>query len=553
MSGAELLDKTFSAEEAAVFVSQPRVELLPLLEMLAKRQKTVHTIHEQATIHAADGYARVTGKTGVAVIASGQGVTNAITGLATAYMDSVPLVVVIVAGKMCTQSGLSDENVDIGGITMPVTKHTFSVTKVSELVTAVQAAFRVATEGRPGPAVVFLSNHVLTASCSAREAKPARVKEDLRKRSIPDKVIRAVADVLKAAKKPVILTGGGLISSGSTADLREFVEKMNIPVVSTLMGLGAFPSDHALHLGMAGMHGTVAANRAIHRADVLVILGMRFSDRVTGKIQAFSPNSLKIHVEIDPSEINKIIAVDIPVAGDVSEFLTEINKLAEPGDTNQWVEEALTWTKTSPQYNRSKSILKPQDIIRIISEFTPDDAIVATDVGQHQIWTALNYSFRQPRTFLTSGGLGTMGYGLPAAIGATLGGEGRRVICICGDGGFQMNIQELHTIVRYQLPVKIIIMNNGYLGMVRQWQELFYNRRYSSVKISSPDYLKLAEAYGIPSYRADDYLEARRILQHGLALEGPALLEFNVNEEENVFPIVPPGESTEAVLLGEER
>ncbi|MDG5787182.1 biosynthetic-type acetolactate synthase large subunit [Evansella sp. AB-P1] len=553
LSGSELLLEAISQEERTIFMGQPSYSLIPLFDEIYKSQantEIIHTLHEQATVHAADGFARVTGRPGVAIIPAGPGLTNAITGLATAYMDSVPLVVITAQVATSELGKDSFQEVDINGMTTSVAKHSFLVRNISEIPQMVKDAFYLAKAGRPGPIIIVLPKDKMIEKIGATTLiNNSIIHKKLNNITIPDSILTHSFNEITSAKKPVLLIGGGVISSGATKYLKEFVNKTNIPVTSTLMGLSAYPSDDPLHLGMVGMHGTVAANKAIHQADLLLVLGVRFSDRVTGRINAFSPQSKKIHVEIDAAEINKIIPVDYPVVGDIKEFLYFMNENWNKEIDNVWVNKTLTWLKDSPQYNRSSSTLKPQDVIQLLSTATDGEAIVVTDVGQHQIWTAHNYTFKQSRSLLTSGGLGTMGYGLPAAIGAAASDKSRPVICISGDGGIQMNIQELLTCSKYDLPIKLVIMNNGYLGMVRQWQELFYNRRYSQVKISSPNFCSLGEAYGIKSYNASTYEDAMGVISEAFATLEPTVMEFNVKEEENVFPIVPPGGSNQEAMF----
>ncbi|MNJ35605.1 Acetolactate synthase large subunit [compost metagenome] len=355
------------------------------------------------------------------------------------------------------------------------------------------------------------------------------------------------------AQRPVILAGGGVISSGATEALLSLVELTGIPVVSTLMGIGAFPARHPWYLGMVGMHGTFAANRAVHRADLLLCLGTRFNDRVSGKAQSFSPESLKIHVDIDSAELNKNIPAGIGITADIRELLNRLLPLAgSRRNPSSWLIEATEWPKKVPYYSNEEGLLSPGEVISLLDRHTQGKSIVATDVGQHQIWTAHHYKFARPRRFLTSGGLGTMGFGFPAAIGAAIADPSRPVLCITGDGSFQMNLQEMMTAVDYNLPIKIAILNNGYLGMVRQWQQLFYQKRYSSVQISSPDYVTFAKSYGVTGLRASTSQEAEAIIQQSLNTPGPVLMEFNVKEEQNVYPMVPPGESNDRMITSDD-
>jgi acetolactate synthase I/II/III large subunit len=507
--------------------------------------------HEQAAVHAADGFARATGRPGVVLLTSASGVTNGITGIATAYSDSVPLV--IIAGQLqqnqLNHSPAAFGELDSISLTMAITKHSFKINIMDSLPETIDQAIKIASQGRPGPVLIELTS----------DTSPARVIQNSRMNRPKDnkhnltKSIELAKEYIEKARKPVLFIGGGVIASGASEDLREIVQQSRIPVVSSLLGIGSMEAGNPLYLGMLGMHGTFAANKAVHHCDLLISIGVRFSDRVTGKISGFSPKSKKIHVDIDPAEINKIITVDLPIVSDAKEFLTKINTQLDyqkiSANTQIWTNEAVDWKRTVPRFDKSNSALNPQTVIRLLSEHSHQDTLVVTDVGQHQIWTAHHYAFSQPRTLITSGGLGTMGYGLPAAIGAAAASQGTPVICVSGDGSFQMNLQELITAVNYQLPIKIAILNNGYLGMVRQWQELFYQRRYSEVKMISPDFAQLAGAYGVPGLKAHSEKEAEIIIAEAFRHKGPVLMEFNVMEEENVYPMVPPNSSNHQIIL----
>lgn len=507
--------------------------------------------HEQAAVHAADGFARATGKPGVVLLSSAAGVTNAITGIATAYSDSVPLV--IVTGPLVTKPQIKGafQELDVLGITMPITKYSFKLKDWELLSEALQNALTIAAGGRPGPVLIENAAGPLTNNQEGLLSYP-RPRGQVRKGQM-EKSIESAVELIESARKPVLFIGGGLISSGAADFLREIVRQARIPVVSSLMGIGAMESANPLYLGMLGMHGTFAANKAVHQCDLLICIGVRFSDRVTGKISGFSPKSKKIHVDVDPAEINKIIAVDLPIVSDAKEFLCGLKGRLDYQqilrNVEIWTNEVIGWKRTVPRFDKSHSLLSPQTVIKKLDEYSAHDTIVVTDVGQHQIWTAHHYAFSTPRTLITSGGLGTMGYGLPAAIGAAAACPGEPVLCVSGDGSFQMNLQELIIAVKYQLPIKIAILNNGYLGMVRQWQELFYHGRYSSVKIGSPSFAKLAEAYGVPGYKARTEDEAERVIAEAFQHSGPALIEFDVVEEENVYPMVPPNHSNHQIIL----
>ncbi|MFS0777212.1 biosynthetic-type acetolactate synthase large subunit [Neobacillus sp. 3P2-tot-E-2] len=506
-------------------------------------------VHEQAAVHAADGYARATGRPGVVLLTSASGITNGVTGIATAFSDSVPLV--IIAGHLEQHDPLKKEalqEIVISGLTMAITKHAFKIKAINGLKDVIKKAITIAASGRPGPVLIELTTDTTIKDVPIQRQSPTKVNK-----TILEKSINAARDLIENARKPVLFVGGGVIASGAADDLREFVQRSRIPVVSSLLGIGSVETGNPFYLGMLGMHGTFAANKAVHHADLLICIGVRFSDRVTGRISGFSPKSKKIHVDIDPAEINKIISVDLPVVSDAKQFIQKIKNNLDYQQINRnaeiWTNEVVEWKRTVPRFDKSNSLLKPQSVIRLMSDYSNQDTIVVTDVGQHQIWTAHHYAFTKPRTLITSGGLGTMGYGLPAAIGAAAAHPGKSVICVSGDGSFQMNIQELITIVKYQLSIKIAILNNGYLGMVRQWQELFYQGRYSAVKMISPEFAQLAQAYGIKGFKAQTEEEARQMIPEAFQRTGPVLLEFNVLEEENVYPMVPPNQNNHQTIL----
>ncbi|MEK4044357.1 biosynthetic-type acetolactate synthase large subunit [Paenibacillus sp. FSL H8-0048] len=557
MNGAELLIEMLIAKKVETLFGYPGGAVLPLYDALYGNNRIQHVLvrHEQAAVHAADGYARATGRPGVALVTSGPGATNAVTGIATAFMDSVPLIVL--TGQVATDLiGLdSFQEVDIYGMTMPVTKHNYIVREIAELSRIVNEAFHIATSGRPGPVLIDLPKNVINAEYTIENGAAAdgalpRIRGYQPDHPIDPAVLELAAERLSGAKRPLILAGGGCIQGETPALLRAFAERHHLPVASTLMGLGAFPSGHYLHLGMVGMHGSVAANRALQSADVVLCLGVRFSDRVTGKRKAFSPGSYKIQVDLDPSELNKNIPVDLAVTGSCGELLKGIEEQVHPVEDPAWEEQIALWRKRKAKVSREPNPkLSPQEVIRCLQKATAGDAIIATDVGQHQIWTATHYEFTEARSFLTSGGLGTMGYGLPAAIGAAVAFPERDVVCITGDGSFQMNMQEIMTAVDHGLNVKVAIFKNGYLGMVRQWQQLFLGRRYSSVRISSPDFVALAKSFGAHGFRARTLAEAEQIIEQALHTEGLVVMEFDITEEDNVYPIVPPGSSNQDMIV----
>ncbi|MNO14895.1 Acetolactate synthase large subunit [compost metagenome] len=557
MNGAELLIQILIEKNVETIFGYPGGAVLPLYDALFDCESIRHVLvrHEQAAVHAADGYARATGRPGIALVTSGPGATNAITGIATAYMDSVPLI--ILTGQVATELiGLdSFQEVDIYGMTMPITKHNYIVREAGDLCRIVDEAFHLATTGRPGPILIDLPKNVMTAIVADNQGNDRSPGIHIRGyqpfHPIPAHSLQLTAERLNHAERPLILVGGGCMTGNTPVWLKQLVEQFNLPAASTLMGLGAFPSDHPLHLGMVGMHGTVAANRALQAADFVLCLGVRFSDRVTGNRKSFSPGSFKIQVDIDSSELNKNINVDLSITGHVSEMLAGLMDLIQRRDRLPWEEQIQLWIKRSAKPLREAgSKLTPQEVIACIDEATDGNAIISTDVGQHQIWTARHYKFTEPRSFLTSGGLGTMGYGLPAAIGAAAACPDRQIICITGDGSIQMNIQEIMTAVDLELNVKVAILKNGYLGMVRQWQQLFLGRRYSSVRISSPDFVELAKSFGAHGLRAQTLEESERIIEEALHMKGVVIMEFDITEESNVYPIVPPGSGNQDMIEG---
>ncbi|WP_379152294.1 biosynthetic-type acetolactate synthase large subunit [Paenibacillus sp. sgz5001063] len=549
MNGAELLIQLLLDKKVDTIFGYPGGAVLPLYDALFDCNTLHHVLvrHEQAAVHAADGYARSTGRPGLALVTSGPGATNAITGIATAFMDSIPMI--ILTGQVATELiGLdSFQEVDIYGMTMPITKHNYMVRDIGDLQRIVHEAFYLATTGRPGPVLIDLPKNVMTSTVednhySEISPAPLHIRGYQPYSVIPADSLQLAAEQFNHAERPLVLVGGGCMTDETPSWLRKFVERFRLPVASTLMGLGALPSDHPQHLGMVGMHGTVAANRALQAADLVLCLGVRFSDRVTGNRKSFSPGSFKIQVDIDSSELNKNINVDLAITGLISEMLAGLMEEIHRSDHSLWEKQIQQWiqrsSKSSPQ---PVAKLTPQEVIKCIDAATDGNAIVSTDVGQHQIWTARHYNFTEPRSFLTSGGLGTMGYGLPAAIGAAVAYPDREVICITGDGSFQMNIQEIMTAVDLGINLKVAILKNGYLGMVRQWQQLFLGRRYSSVHISSPDFALMAQSFGAHGFRAQTLEEAECIIEEALHTKGVVIMEFDITEESNVYPIVPPG------------
>ncbi|OKP95432.1 biosynthetic-type acetolactate synthase large subunit [Paenibacillus sp. P46E] len=549
MNGAELLIQLLIDKNVETIFGYPGGAVLPLYDALFDCKAIQHILvrHEQAAVHAADGYARATGRPGLALVTSGPGATNAITGIATAFMDSIPLV--ILTGQVATELiGLdSFQEVDIYGMTMPVTKHNYIVREVGDLHRIVNEAFYLATSGRPGPVLIDLPKNIMTAIVADKlynemSPPPLHIRGYQPYLQIPARSLELAAERFNQAERPLVLVGGGCMPGDTPGWLKQFVERFRLPVASTLMGLGALPSDHPQHLGMVGMHGTVAANRALQAADLVLCLGVRFSDRVTGNRKSFSPGSFKIQVDIDSSELNKNINVDLSITGLISEMLAGLMEEIHRSDISPWERQIQQWIKRSSKSSpQPEAKLTPQDVIKCIDAATDGSAIISTDVGQHQIWTARNYNFTEPRSFLTSGGLGTMGYGLPAAIGAAVAYPSRDVICITGDGSFQMNMQEIMTAVDLEINLKVAILKNGYLGMVRQWQQLFLGRRYSAVHISSPDFVALAKSFGAHGFRAQSLEEAECMIEEAFHTKGVVIMEFDITEESNVYPIVPPG------------
>jgi len=563
INGAKAIVEVLHREKVSIIFGIPGGVVIPLFDAFYgdKDIKLIITRHEQGAIHAADGYARSTGKPGVCIVTSGPGATNIVTGLATAYMDSIPIVAL--TGQVPTSSIGNDafQEADTTGITRPITKHNFIVKNPEELPLVLKKAFYIATTGRPGPVLVDIPKDILTAEVNFDY--PDKVK-------IPgyniivkghSKQITKVMEAIERARRPLIYAGGGIISSGASEELTKFIKITGIPVTLTLMGLGAFPATEPEFLGMLGMHGTKTANYAVDRCDLLIAIGSRFDDRITGKLSMFAPNAKFIHIDIDPASISKNVVIDIPVVGDAKHILYEMLKHTKPLELKEWWNEINQWKNDHPlTYKNDDDILRPQYVVESIYNATAGNAFITTEVGQNQMWTAQFYKFTKPRRLITSGGLGTMGYGLPAAIGVQLAHPDATVIDIAGDGSIQMNIQELATITQHALPIKIAILNNGYLGMVRQWQEFFFNRRYSATCLRRtelcpdtcvnsgsqcppyiPDFVKLAEAYLAVGLRVEKKEDVEGAIKEAIKVKKPVIMEFIVNPEENVTPMVPVG------------
>ena len=508
------------------------------------------TCHEQAAAHAADGYARATGKVGVCLATSGPGATNLVTGIATAHMDSIPMVAI--TGQVYSHLIGNDafQEADVTGITRPITKHNFLVRDVNELATTIKDAFYIARTGRPGPVLVDIAKDAQQKETEFVYPKEANIRSYKPNYEGHPRQIAKAAEIINNAKRPVIYAGGGVVLSDASQELLELANKARIPVTTTLLGLGGFPQTNELSLDMLGMHGTVYANKTITNCDVLIAIGARFDDRVTGRIDKFAPDAKIIHIDIDPTAISKNIIVDVPIVGDCKRVLIELNKLIQKPDNDEWLKQVFEWKKMFPlSYDRESCLIKPQYVVEQIYEATKGDAIITTEVGQNQMWAAQFYKFTRPRTFLSSGGLGTMGYGFPAAIGAQVGCPDKLVFDIAGDGSIQMNIQELTTVVAYKLPVKVAILNNRFLGMVRQWQDLFFNgRRFGTDLERNPDFVKVAEAFGATGIHVEKPEEVKPAIIKAIETPGPVFLNFIVDRDENVFPMVPAGATLDEMI-----
>jgi acetolactate synthase-1/2/3 large subunit len=515
--------------------------------------------HEQGAVHAADGYARASGRVGVSLVTSGPGATNAVTGIATAYLDSIPLVIFSCQVPTMLIGNDAFQEVDIVGITRPCTKHSYLVKDVNDLARIIKEAFYIAKSGRPGPVLVDIPKDVSAALGEFKYPDKVHIRSYQPTYTGHLGQIKKAMKLIASSKKPVFYAGGGIILSGASEELTKLASMLSIPVANTLMGLGGFPGNHPLFLGMLGMHGTYAANMAITESDVIIAVGARFDDRATGKVDEFAPHAKVIHIDIDPTSISKNIHVDVPIVGNSRDVLRKMIEIAtEDRDDfenyqshiSEWIHETERWKKEYPLTYMRNGTLKPQYVIERIFDITGGNAIITTEVGQNQMWTAQFYKFLKPRTLLTSGGLGTMGFGFPAGIGAQVAYPDALVIDIAGDGSIQMNIQELATAVQYGLPVKVVILNNGYLGMVRQWQELFYEKRYTWTPMQyAPDFVKVAEAYGAAGFRIEKEEDVDRVLRAAFQDKRPAFVDILVNPEESVYPMVPAGASLREMLL----
>jgi len=556
IKGSQIIVESLIKENVEYMFGYPGGVVIPIFHELYNAPiKFILSRHEQGAIHAADGYARASGKTGVVLATSGPGATNLVTGIATAHLDSVPIVAI--TGQVSTNLIGNDafQEVDIIGITRPITKHNYLVQDIKDLAKIIKEAFHIASTGRPGPVVIdvpvdisnSMHNFEYPSTVSIRGYKPTYDGHTGQ--------ISKACKLIEASKKPIIYAGGGIVISNSSDELREFVKKTGIPVTTTLLGMGVYPETDNLSMNMLGMHGTYYANYAVHHSDLLIAIGARFDDRVTGKISDFIPHAKVIHIDIDPASVSKNVLVDIPIVGDCKKILKMMNKEINPPKIDEWVEELIKVKKDHPlQYDmKDGGEIKPQYVVEQFYELTEGKAVITTEVGQNQMWAAQFFKYTEPRTFISSGGLGTMGYGLPAAIGAQLARPDRRVIDIAGDGSIQMNIQELIVAAQHKLPIIIAILNNGFLGMVRQWQQLFWDKRYSHTCIDfAPDFIKLAEAYGCEGIMVTEQKEVAPAIKKALKItDKPIIIDFKVSKEENVYPMVPAGKTLKDIIMRE--
>lgn len=555
LTGADIFFECLKREKVEHIFGYPGGAVLKIYEHLYDIDFLQHILvrHEQGAVHAAEGYAKASGKVGVALVTSGPGATNTVTGIADAYMDSVPIVVF--TGQVSSHLIGNDafQEADIIGITRPVTKHNFLVRDVKELAATIRKAFYIASTGRPGPVVVDLPKDVIASKCEFIYPEDVEIRGYKPNYKGHSNQIKKAAEMISKAKRPLLYVGGGVIMSGGSEELRIFARENRLPVTMTLQGLGAYPGTDELSLGMLGMHGTYWANRAVDNCDVLVSLGARFDDRVTGKVDTFATGAYKIHVDIDPTAIDKNVVVDLPIVGDVKHVLAELAaEMSVKPKVDDWLAQINDWREECPLHYDNDGRLRTEYVIDRISEKTQGNAVIVSDVGQHQMWIAQHYQYVNPRSNLTSGGLGTMGFSLPASIGAAFAIKDRPVVSISGDGGFQMNIQELTTAVHNKLPIKIFIINNTFLGMVRQWQELFHQEKYSFTDLgaSNPDFVKVGQAFGIESYSTSDPKDVDSLLDKAFAInDRPVLIEFKVVKADMVFPMIPSGASVSDMMV----
>jgi acetolactate synthase-1/2/3 large subunit len=551
MTGAEIFVRSLIEEGVEVLFGYPGGAIIGVYDALVDLSDIEHILvrHEQGATHAAEGYAKATGKPGVVLVTSGPGATNTVTGIADAFMDSIPIVVFSGQVPLKLIGNDAFQEADIVGITRPITKHNYLVRDVRELAKTIKEAFYISTTGRPGPVLVDLPKDVMAQKTTFDYPETVSLRSYNPTVEGNMKQIKKAAELINSAKRPVLYVGGGVIQSNAARELTALAEQLGCPVTTTLHGLGCFPETNRLSMGMLGMHGTWYSNIAVSYCDVLIAVGARFDDRVTGKVEAFAAEAKKIHIDIDPSAISKNVKVDVPIVGDVKQVLKQLLTLVKKLDTSDWLKTIDQWKSEHPLRYKQGNALRAQHIIHKLGELTGGNAIVVTDVGQHQMWTAQFFNWIHPRSHITSGGLGTMGFSLPAAMGAAFGRNDLPVVSISGDGGFQMNMQEMATIVEHKVPLKIFIINNGFLGMVRQWQELFWRRRYSHVELYNPDFVKLADAFGCPGLRVTQASEVEVAIRKALEQkDGPFLVEFVVAKEDNVYPMMPAGQTVNEML-----
>ena len=552
MNGAQILIECLKREGVEVMFGYPGGQVLPIFDALYDADmKFILVRHEQGAAHAADGYARATGKVGVCLATSGPGATNLTTGIANAYMDSIPIVAITGQVKTFLIGNDAFQEADVTGVTRPITKNNYLVKDAKDLAQIIREAFHIASTGRPGPVLIDIPSDVQMQDIEFIWPKEIKIRGYNPTYFGHPGQIKKAAKLITQAKRPILYTGGGIITSGASPELKDLAERTSIPVTTTLMGLGGFPGTHELFLGMLGMHGTAYANHAIMGSDLIIAVGARFDDRVTGRLDAFAPGAKIIHIDIDPASISKNVKVDVPIVGDAKNILGQLlEEIKKTPDTTEWLKTIDSWKKKYPLKYKEEGKLKPQYVIEQIYQATKGEAIIATEVGQNQMWACQWYKYDHPRTYISSGGLGTMGFGFPAAMGAKLGCPEKIVFDIAGDGSIQMNIQELATCVANKINVKVAILNNGYLGMVRQWQELFYKKRYSYTTLYNPDFVKLAESFGAVGIRVSKKEDVRPAIEKALATENTVFIDFPIEPEENVYPMVPAGEAINKMLGG---
>ncbi|MCI0706231.1 MAG: biosynthetic-type acetolactate synthase large subunit [Ignavibacteriae bacterium] len=551
MTGSEIFVRSLIEEGVEVVFGYPGGAIIGVYDALVDLSDINHVLvrHEQGATHAAEGYAKATGKTGVVLVTSGPGATNTVTGIADAYMDSIPIVVFSGQVPLKLIGNDAFQEADIVGITRPITKHNYLVRDVRELAKTIKEAFYIASTGRPGPVLVDLPKDVMAQKTTFEYPKEVSMRSYNPTVEGHTKQIKKAAELINAAKRPVLYVGGGVIQSNAAQELMALAEKLQCPVTTTLHGLGSFPETNRLSLGMLGMHGTWYSNIAVSYCDMLIAVGARFDDRVTGKVEAFAAEAKKVHIDIDPSAISKNVKVDVPIVGDVKKVLQKLVQMLNKLDTADWLKTIDQWKAEHPLRYKQGNALRAQYVLHKLGEVTKGNAVVVTDVGQHQMWTAQFFTWVHARSHITSGGLGTMGFSLPAAMGAAFGRKDLPVVSVSGDGGFQMNMQEMATIVEHKLPMKIFVINNGFLGMVRQWQELFWRRRYSHVELYNPDFVKLAEAFGCPAMRVTNASEVEGAIRKAMEHKGgPFFIEFAVSKEDNVYPMIPAGQTVNEML-----